>query len=412
MTIRFALLFLISSLAGAPALAQFDEDTYYPVVRDDDHSELPSPGFESIRADAADDYQYSYDSLLVDIAKWVQNPNVTLSNIGQSVQGRTLWQLSITSPANLIVPRKVVAIHVRTHPNEQTVTYVINAMIEQLLSNDPRMRRMLEQTVFNIIPMYNPDGVELRLGRVNANGIDLEREWDKPSPAIEAAQLKARYAAFMSSPTPIDIMLNFHSDSRCDRFFVYHVAEATSENYAQKERRFIDGVVRYYRAGIQPWSFNQTWQGGPPTHFPESWFWFNFGESVLALTYEDMHCELAGAYDTTAYALLGGLADYLDLDLSGIRDDHTTTHLQLLRNAVPNPFSSTTVVRYALPSSMHVSMRIVDALGAQVALLVDEAQDPGWHEVRWDASAASEGMYYCVLHAGMTTNTLPVIKIR
>ncbi|MBC8145408.1 MAG: hypothetical protein H7X80_07470, partial [bacterium] len=239
---RLLIAFLALTVSST-ALAQHDDEST-PRIEEYDHNALPVTGFESIMADAADDYQYNYDSVLADIARWSESSFVNVSTIGNSVQGRPLWQLSITSPANIIVPRKVVAIHVRTHPNEQAVTYVINAMIDQLLSSDPRMRRMLEKVVFNIIPMYNPDGVELRLGRTNANGVDLEREWDKPSPAIEAAHLKTRYAEMMSSPTPINVMLNFHSDSRCDRFFVFHVASATSEAYAQLERRFIDAVVR------------------------------------------------------------------------------------------------------------------------------------------------------------------------
>src|SRR5687768_4730501 len=108
---------LLLALTLAPsAFAQIDDENH-PRIEEYDHNALPAVGFESIMADAVDDYQYDYDSLLVDLGEWQKSSFVTVSTIGNSVQGRPLWQLSITSPANLIVPRKVVAIHVRTHPN-------------------------------------------------------------------------------------------------------------------------------------------------------------------------------------------------------------------------------------------------------------------------------------------------------
>ena len=417
MTLRHRILVVLSlivALAAQVARAQDDEELYAPAGADDSKGELPANGYEWIlAAPSAAGYGYGYDSLLADLAIWSASPRVTVSNIGRSVQNRTLWQLSITSPSNMIVPRHVIAIHARTHPNEPQSSHVVNAMIDHLLSDDPAMKRLLEQAVFNIIPMYNPDGVELETGRTNARGVDLEREWDKDPAQIEAAQLKARYGAMMTSPTPIRVMLNIHSAYLCQRYFVYHVASATSQQFALDQQRFITAVRRYFEEGINPWQFYQSWKDGRPTHFPESWFWENYRESVMALTYEDMNCATAGAYDTTAYAILRGIADYLEIDLtSDAREEVATNTLRLLRDVVPNPFSGATTVRYALPSQMHVALRIFDALGTEVARLVDERQEPGWHEVRWRTPDLPEGVYYFTLQAGPTTNTLPVIRMR
>ena len=412
--IRFiytSLLFLV--LAAVTAHAQIDAEMRAPLVLDDDHGEFPARGYESIiAAPSTAGYGYGYDSLLADLAVWSASPFVTVSNIGNSVQGRVLWQLSITSPANLIVPRRVIAIHARTHPNEPQSSHVVNAMIDHLLSDDPAMKKLLERAVFNIIPMYNPDGVELETGRTNANGYDLEREWDKSPAQKEAAQLRTRYFEMMSSPTPIDVMLNLHSAYLCERYFVYHVASATSQKFAEDQQRFITDVVRYFPGGINEWEFYQSWKDGRPTHFPESWFWENYRDRVMALTYEDMNCAANGAYDTTAYAILRGIADYLLLDLSRIREDVASTSVQLLRSVAPNPFAGVATASYTLPSQMHVTLRVFDALGTEVAHLVDEKQEPGWHEVRWIAPQLPEGVYYCSLQAGSITNTMPVIRIR
>lgn len=408
----FIALLLVFALDALAARAQYDEEVG-PVVLDDDHGELPMGGLPAVLdPSVVAGYGYSYDSLLADIAQWVESPRVTVRSIGQSVEGRMIWQLSITSPAGLPATRPVIAIHARTHPNEPQSSHVVNAMIDHLLSNDPAMAKLLENSVFNIVPMVNPDGVESELGRTNANGVDLEREWDKPLPQIEAANLKARYAGIMSSPTPIRVMLNLHSAYLCKRYFVYHVPEATSELFASEQQRFINGVRRYFATGIEPWEYYQSWQGGAPTHFPESWFWFNFRESVMALTYEDMHCAANGAYDTTGYAILRGIADYLEIDVSPVSEERAVVARSVLRGVVPNPFSSTATIRYSLPSAAHVTLRVFDALGREVAVLADEAQDPGWHEIRWSAPEVSAGVYYVTLQSGPTTNTLPALKIR
>jgi hypothetical protein len=399
------------ALMHGVALAQYDAETSVPF--DDDHGEFPPAGPSSVYlAPSAAGYGYNYDSLLADIAVWSKSPRVSVDHIGRSVLDRTLWQLQITAPSNRMELREMVTIHARTHPNEPQSSHVVNAIIDHLLSDDPAMARLLDRVVFNIIPMLNPDGVELESGRVNANGVDLEREWDKEPAEIEAAELRQRYANIMSSPTPIRVALNMHSAYLCKRYFVYHVAESTSEQFARDQQRFIGAVGRYFPAGIESWHFYQSWQGGRPTHFPESWFWENFGEQVMALTYEDMHCATAGAYDTTGYAILRGIADYLGIDIATVSTERTVASRSILRSVVPNPFSSAATIRYSLPTGTHVNVRIHDALGAEVARLVDEVQSPGWHEIRWDAPHVSDGVYYVSVSAGATTNTAPILKIR
>ena len=109
-------------------------------------------------------------------------------------------------------------------------------MIRYLMSDDPRATALRERIVFHIIPMYNPDGVELQYPRENANGIDLEREWDTPNPQPEPAALKARFTELMNSTAPIKLALNLHSVYLCQRYFVYHDQKGTSREFARSHR--------------------------------------------------------------------------------------------------------------------------------------------------------------------------------
>ena len=59
----------------------------------------------------------------------------------------------------------------------------------------------------------------------------------------------------------------------------------------------------------------------------------------------------------------------------------------------PNPFSQSTTIRYSLPQSMQVRLAIYDALGREVALLVNQQQAAGIYTSEFDAGSLPTGIY-------------------
>jgi len=227
---------------------------------------------------------YGYDSLLVDLARWEQSPYVTIDSLGASVQNRALWQLTITSDAPPTgSPRRTIYVHARTHPNEVQAWWVTNEMINLLISEDPFAQFLREKCTFYIIPMYNPDGVELGFPRQNANGIDIESNWNTFPSEPEVQVLRNRFSELMSSPAPIEVALNMHSAIACTRYFVYHHENGTSVPFTQLEQDFINGVRSYFPGSIEPWYYFISWTSGTPLVYPESWFWVNFAETASAI---------------------------------------------------------------------------------------------------------------------------------
>jgi len=71
----------------------------------------------------------------------------------------------------------------------------------------------------------------------------------------------------------------------------------------------------------------------------------------------------------------------------------------LLQQNYPNPFNAETIIRYALPKSTRVRLHVYDILGREVATLVDQHQEAGYHAVRWDADGMVSGIYFYQLQA-------------
>ena len=72
----------------------------------------------------------------------------------------------------------------------------------------------------------------------------------------------------------------------------------------------------------------------------------------------------------------------------------------VLEGSFPNPFNASTTIRFGLPESAPVRLAVYDALGREVARLIDAVLEPGRHEVRFDASGLPSGVYVARLTAG------------
>jgi hypothetical protein len=64
----------------------------------------------------------------------------------------------------------------------------------------------------------------------------------------------------------------------------------------------------------------------------------------------------------------------------------------------PNPFNPSTTIRYDVPIRSNVKIIITNTLGEEVAVLKNEVEEDGHHEVRWQAVSPS-GMYFYRIEA-------------
>jgi len=71
-----------------------------------------------------------------------------------------------------------------------------------------------------------------------------------------------------------------------------------------------------------------------------------------------------------------------------------------LEQNYPNPFNPLTTIKYSVPESGSVQLKVYDIIGNEVATLVNEIKAPGSHEVSFNAAQLTSGVYIYSLKAG------------
>lgn len=351
---------------------------------------------------------YSYPDLESDLDVWGQSEFVTTQTIGQSTNGRNIYELTITEENETIDKRRVY-IHARTHPGEVQSFWVTNEMIKELLSDSEIADLIRKHCIFHVVPMYNPDGVMLEYPRENANQIDIESNWNKSVLEVEVVALKNRFKELMNESNPIEVALNMHSAYACKRYFVYHHENGTSNEFAELERDFIGGVRQYFETGMEPYFYYISWRSSTPTQYPESWWWMNYGSNVMALTYEDMNCSAAGSYDLTAFALLSGIYDYLDIEIAEPEEPEvilSTLPKDMEVTAYPNPFVNDITV------SWQGQLKVTDAYltDMQGKLIMGTSIEQGRNTLTVSGPTLASGNYIINLKTDSRTHYIRISK--
>lgn len=106
-----------------------------------------------------------------------------------------------------------------------------------------------------------------------------------------------------------------------------------------------------------------------------------------------------------------------------VRGGNVTTHVResgpriipdnfALQQNYPNPFNPTTIIKYQLPRSSYVTLKVFDLLGRESSVLVDGLKEAGFHEVSFDASRLASGVYLYSMEAGKFNSVKKLLILR
>lgn len=103
--------------------------------------------------------------------------------------------------------------------------------------------------------------------------------------------------------------------------------------------------------------------------------------------------------------------------LTSVYTEQTLPKEFSLMQNFPNPFNPATTINFSIPKNGHVTLKIFDSLGKEVAILVNEYKQPGNYQVKLNVetrhgASLPSGIYFYQLTAGQTRLTRKMVIVK
>ena len=154
----------------------------------------------------------------------------------------------------------------------------------------------------------------------------------------------------------------------------------------------------YSRAVVNGIQHITTGGGGAPLVTPNPGY-----PNVLVTSMTNHFCKVAidsNMLSFTAITPTGTVIDTFTIIHSGTfvdKEPAASPDEFTLSPAYPNPFNSSTILRYSVPRTENVTLEIFDILGHRAATLANRKHPAGQFRVTWDTVTTPSGIYFCRL---------------
>ena len=200
-------------------------------------------------------YPYTNSDLNLLLEQIRNLPEVTISTIGKSGEGRDILKVHINRSAGAACERgQQIWVICREHPGETPASFVCEGMIQALLKH-PAGKRLREVYGFSVIPILNVDGVAHGYYYRNANGVNLAFDWEDFR-SVEARVVREALAEDLEKKA-LRLMINLHScnDPTKGHFFLKKSESKLNPRDAEFQRSIFlaaDGLQPQLQ-GHSPW---------------------------------------------------------------------------------------------------------------------------------------------------------------
>ncbi len=152
--------------------------------------------------------------------------------------------------------------------------------------------------------------------------------------------------------------------------------------------------------------------------------WNNIANLLPAAIKDNYKFKLSGYGLTTSLDMLLNTSYQFNADantpytfvingiITDVEENKTLNYDYKLMQNYPNPFNPSTIIAFTLPNATFVSLKVYDLLGKEVATLVNEELQSGYHQVNFNAKDLSGGVYFYTIKAGSFTNTKKLVLLK
>ena len=83
-----------------------------------------------------------------------------------------------------------------------------------------------------------------------------------------------------------------------------------------------------------------------------------------------------------------------------------------LEQNYPNPFNPSTTIRYSVPQTSIVNIKVYNLIGQEVTELVNETKSAGKYEINFESNGLASGIYLVKMQAGDFTSTIKMTMLK
>ena len=207
---------------GYDVVASYDREEWFRIPSEFDGDTLTFtviPENESMYFAYFAPYSYDRHQDLLHLAQ--SHYNCRLETLGHTLDNRDVSLLVIGdehAADSEEAPKKKIWVIARQHPGETMAEWFVEGLVQRLLDEtDTVGRALLNKAVFYVVPNMNPDGSARGHLRLNAIGVNLNREWQTPS--LENSP-EVFYVREKMLATGVDMFLDIHGDEAIPFNFV------------------------------------------------------------------------------------------------------------------------------------------------------------------------------------------------
>jgi hypothetical protein len=137
------------------------------------------------------------------------------------------------------------------------------------------------------------------------------------------------------------------------------------------------------------------------------YFTTNGGTSWTKVGLDSINISQLVSYGDTTYALTQGRGVFKITRGPAVfvSEQGSSPTSFILSQNYPNPFNPSTTIRYSLPKTGHMTLKLYNLLGQEVETLVNGEQTAGAHTIEWKPRSVASGVYFYRLVAGSFVET-------
>lgn len=254
--------------------------------------------------------------------------------------------------------------------------------------------------------------------RINANGGDAYRFINLPVPELYSIEFDRNGLFYGVKRTGEIYRFNLPTG---DSIFISRMPTGFVSIAFDPTNNDLYGTVRNILGSVRDRIIKINLQTGDTIHVGRTGFGVNtvgitFNNSGILYGIKGLSTQISDLFIIDKTTGIGTLIGPIGLEglqgiafsriLTDVSDNSFIPNEFTLSQNYPNPFNPSTIIRYQIPKSGIVRLKIYDVLGKEVATLVDEYKEAGRYEVEFNvgqSNSLSSGVYIYRLSSGNYT---------